>query len=337
MVEKKNLPEKVYLFTGENRYALQSEIMRWKKMFQEKYWAESVFSFNGENWDYWVIKQTIFWWWFFITNKIVILYWIPLDIEKSNALKVDQLEKLTDDLMNLVIPSETLVICVSYKPDKRNRFYKWMDWIDKEYKWKIKTFNFLSERELFWFVAKEAEDLDLSNECIDALIKKVWNDQYRLVSEIDKLSCWKKYYNEEIDVKVVEDVCFGMLEDDIFTLLDFILEDRTKAISFLNSLQEKGLERNSVNWSFMWGLRHYMFVLDYDSHWITDSKQIASELKQNPWVIINLMKKISKLRENRKLIKALFDGVINIDYEIKNWQSQPWMYFFIIKEILLKN
>ena len=145
MVEKKNLPEKVYLFTGENRYALQSEIMRWKKMFQEKYWAESVFSFNGENWDYWVIKQTIFWWWFFITNKIVILYWIPLDIEKSNALKVDQLEKLTDDLMNLVIPSETLVICVSYKPDKRNRFYKWMDWIDKEYKWKIKTFNFLDK------------------------------------------------------------------------------------------------------------------------------------------------------------------------------------------------
>ena len=48
------------------------------------------------------------------------------------------------------------------------------------------------------------------------------------------------------------------------------------------------------------------------------------------------MKKISKLRENRDLIEALFNGVVNVDYEIKNGQVQPGMYFLTIKKILLE-
>jgi hypothetical protein len=44
---------------------------------------------------------------------------MPLDTEKSNAIKSEELEKLTDDLMNFHIPQEVLLVCVSYKPDKR--------------------------------------------------------------------------------------------------------------------------------------------------------------------------------------------------------------------------
>ena len=323
----------------ENSYTLNKELKRWKDMFAEKNGADSIFSFNRENLDYGQIKQTIFSWGFFVTNKLVILYGVPLDTEKSNAIKADEIEKLAEDIMNYPLPGEVLLICVSYKPDKRGRFYKRFDKLYKENPSQklIKTFAPLSERELSDFVKENSKDLNLDSKVVDALIHKVWNEQFRLESEIDKLRYRKKYYDNEITMKVVDEICFGMIEEDIFQLLDLALTDPKSAINFIQWLQDDGLDRNAVNGSFAWWLRNYLFVLDYADHWIMDSKQIASELKQNPRAIMNITKKISLLKEKRNLIKTLFKSIVDIDYDIKSGNAQPESYFFTIKKVLLQN
>jgi DNA polymerase III delta subunit len=144
-------------------------------MFAEKNGADSIFSFNRENRDYGQIKQTIFSGGFFVTNKLIILYGIPLDTEKSNAIKAEEIEKLAEDIMNYSLPSEVLLICVSYKPDKRGRFYKRFDKLDKDNPSQklIKTFVPLSERELPDFVKESSKDLNLDSKVVDALIHKV--------------------------------------------------------------------------------------------------------------------------------------------------------------------
>ena len=308
-------------------------------MFAEKNWVDSIFSFNRENWDYGQIKQTIFGWWFFVTNKLVILYGIPLDTEKSNAIKAEEIEKLAEDIMNYPLPSEVVLICVSYKPDKRGRLCKWFDGLDKENQSQkiIKSFVPLKDYELSNFVAQESKDLKLDSKVIETLIHKVWNNQFRLESEIDKLRYWKKYYGEEITSKVVEDVCFWMIEEDIFKLLDLALTDSKSAIKFIQWLQDDWLDWNAVNWSFAWWIRNYLFVLDYADHWITDSKQIASELKQNPWAIMNITKKLPLLKEKRKLVQNLFKSIVDVDCDIKSGNAQPESYFFTIKKVLLQN
>lgn len=308
-------------------------------MFAQKNGVDSIFSFNRENRDYGQIKQTIFSWGFFVTNKLIILYGVPLDTEKSNAIKADEIEKLAEDIMNYPLPGEVLLICVSYKPDKRGRFYKRFDKLDKDNSSQklIKTFAPLSERELPDFVKETSKDLNLDSKVIQALIHKVWNDQFRLESEIDKLRYRKKYYNDEITSKVVDEVCFGMIEEDIFQLLNLALTDSKSAVKFIQWLQDDGLDRNAVNGSFAWGLRNYLFVLDYADHWITDSKQIASELKQNPRAIMNITKKLSLLKEKRDLIQSLFKSIVDIDYDIKSGNAQPESYFFTIKKVLLQN
>lgn len=308
-------------------------------MFAEKNGSESIFSFNRENRDYAQIKQTIFSWWFFVTNKLIILYGIPLDTEKSNAIKAEEIEKLAEDIMNYPLPSEVLLICVSYKPDKRGRFYKRFDKLDKENPSQkmIKSFAPLKDYELSNFVAQESKDLNLDSKEVETLIHKVWNDQFRLESEIDKLRYRKKYYGEEITSKVVDEVCFGMIEEDIFQLLDLALTNPQLAIKFIQWLQNDGLDRNAVNGSFARGLRNYLFVLDYAEHWITDSKQIASELKQNPRAIMNITKKLSLLKDKRNLIQTLFKSIVDIDYDIKNGNAQPESYFFTIKKVILQN
>lgn len=308
-------------------------------MFAEKNGKDSIFIFNRENWDYGQIKQTIFSWWFFVTNKLIILSGVPLDTEKSNTIKAEEIEKLSEDIINYPLSSEVLLICVSYKPDKRGRFYKWFDKLDKENSAQkiIKSFAPLKDFELSKFIAQEAKDLNLDSKSIEALIHKVWDDQFRLESEIDKLRYWKQYYNEEITPYVIDEVCFWMIEEDVFKLLDLALNDPTSAVKFVQWLQDDGLDWNAVNWSFAWGLRNYLFVLDYVDHWITDSKQIATELKQNPWAIMNITKKISLLKEKRNLIQKLFQGIVDIDYEIKSGNAQPESYFFTIKKIILQN
>ena len=308
-------------------------------MFAEKNGKDSIFSFNRENRDYGQIKQTIFSGWFFVTNKLIILYGIPLDTEKSNAIKADEIEKLAEDIMNYPLPSEVLLICVSYKSDKRGRFYKRFDKLDKDNPSQkiIKSFAPLKDYELSNFVSQESKDLNLDSKVVETLIHKVWNDQFRLESEIDKLRYWKKYYNDEITPKVVDEVCFGMIEEDIFQLLDLALTDTKSAVQFIQWLQDDGLDWNAVNGSFARGLRNYLFVLDYADHWITDSKQIASELKQNPWAIMNITRKLSLIKEKRNLIQNLFKSIVNIDYDIKSGNAQPESYFFTIKKVLLQN
>lgn len=338
MVESKDL-KKIYLFTWENYYALWNELNRWKKAFADKNGADSVFCFNSENWDYSYIKQAIFSWGFFVTNKLVILYWIPLDTEKSNAIKADEIEKIADDLMNYTLPSEVIVVCVSYKPDKRWRFYKWIDKLDKENPSQsiLKSFPVLTESELVNFVQTQAKDLWMNRELSEFLIKRVWGDQFSLLSEIEKLRYWKRYNNKDITIDVVDDVCFWILDVDVFKLLDLALTNKREAIKLIQSLEDKWLDWNAINWSLSWWLRNYLFVLDYAEHWITDSKIIAGELKQNPWSITNILKKISILKENKNLIKTLFEGIVDVDYKIKRWVLQPEFYFLTIKKIILEN
>lgn len=325
-------PKKIYLFTWENSYTLTKELKRRKDWFAAKSGADSIFVFNRENWDYGQIKQTIFSGGFFVTNKLVILEWMPLDTEKSNAIKASEIEKLAEDVMSYPLPGEVLLVCVSYKPDKRSRFYKRFDSNAT-----VKTFPLLSERELPAFVREEADGLWLWTESVEALIKKVWNDQFRLASEIDKLRYWRQYYSKDITPEVIDQVCFGMMDEDVFKLLDLAITKPESAIKSIQSMQESGIDWNALNGSFAWGLRNYLFVLDYADHGITDSKQIASELKQNPRVIMNIIKKLPQLKEKRNLIENLFKSIVDIDYDIKNGNAQADSYFLTIKKSLLQS
>ena len=308
-------------------------------MFSEKNGQGSVFLFNRENWDYGQIKQTIFGWWFFVTNKLIILYWVPLDTEKSNTIKAEEIEKLAEDIMSYSLPKEVLLICVSYKPDKRGRFYKWIDKLDKENPWNkiIKYFEPLKDFELSNFVKQEAKDLDLDLKAIETLVGKVWNNQFRLESEIDKLRYWRKYYEKNITSDVIDDICFWMIEEDVFKLLDLVLTDINEAILFIRWLQDDWLDWNAINWSFIWWLRNYLLILDYIEHWITDSKKIAVDIKQNPWIVSNILKKSNILIEKKEYIKNLFRKVVDIDYDIKNGRALPGDYLFVIKKYLLQN
>jgi hypothetical protein len=50
----------IILFTGEEKYLLANELLRWRTNFSEKYGNESVFVFDSHNWDLGSIRQAIY-------------------------------------------------------------------------------------------------------------------------------------------------------------------------------------------------------------------------------------------------------------------------------------
>ena len=198
----------------------------------------------------------------------------------------------------------------------------------------VRSFAPLSDSELLSFVTQKSNGLNLSSSAIKFLIQKVWCDQFRLCLEIEKLRYWKQYYEKEITIEILDEVCFWTVDSNVFQILDLILDDPKLAINFIQWLQDNGLDRNALNGSLLWGLRNYLFVLDYAEYWQVNSKEVALKLKQNPWAFWNIVKKLPLLKDKKVLIQNLFKNLVDIDYEIKNGNAQPDSYFFAIKKVL---
>jgi DNA polymerase III delta subunit len=159
----------LYLFTGENQYELRQELARRKDNFSQKFGAESIFTYHSENRNAGEIKQNLYGGGLFVTKKLIILEGVPLDNEQTNKLKEEQYGKLTEDIIATPnIPNDTLLICVSYAPDKRGRFYKFLT---KE--GQIKEFKLLDKNGLRLFVKQQAEGIKMDDGAIKALIEKV--------------------------------------------------------------------------------------------------------------------------------------------------------------------
>ena len=73
---------------------------------------------------------------------------LPVSTGLNNP--TDEIENLAGDIMNYPLPNEVLLVCISYKPDKRSRFYKRFDGNAT-----VKSFPLLNERELPAFINQE--------------------------------------------------------------------------------------------------------------------------------------------------------------------------------------
>jgi len=63
----------VILFTGEERFLLDKELLRRKEGFAQKFGSEAIFSFDFENLDVAMIKQAIYGGGLFVTKKMIVI------------------------------------------------------------------------------------------------------------------------------------------------------------------------------------------------------------------------------------------------------------------------
>ena len=324
----------VFLFTWENKYSLDKELKRRKDSFLEKYWNDSVFIFNSENRDNWNITQNIFWWWLFSTKKLIILRWVPVSAERQtwfdSEILNDFIDKFTKSID--VIPTDNLIVFLSYNPDKRWRLYKIL-----EKSAQIKEFKKMWWIELKNLIRNELWEIKISENVMTYFIDKVWEDPHRITSETDKLHEYCNIHNiTNIDEKLIDEIVFWQAETVAFWFMDLLFKDTDKAIKYLDKIKQEWTNRNEFAWALYYQLKMDIILDDYYQKWIKDSKQIAAECKLNPRVVWNNMKNINQISKNWNELRNMYNWLIQTDSGIKMWKIKEDEFRLNIKKLWLK-
>jgi len=326
--------ENVYLFTGEERYLLDKELVRRKENFVAKFWPDSVFLFDLEEFNPSEIKQAIYERGLFTTKKLIIINWLPLvALAKLSKEKTEIIEKFTEEFVasGWKIPEETLIVFVNTKPDKRLRFYKFLEKNVKE----VKEYNHCKPAEIKKFVTQELGWLEINSDTIEYLIGKIGWDLYRIRSECEKLKirCEQKKI-KKIDEKMIDNITYGHVALNAFTLIDNLLTNKKKAIQIVEKIKEDGSDRNQFAGMIYRALKLYIYLMDLYKQGFKDSKEIAKILFMNPWQVSQNMKNISQIMDHEKEIKNFYNKLMELDVDIKSWKLSDTYFWLGAKKLI---
>jgi DNA polymerase III delta subunit len=264
-----------------------------------------------------MVKQAIYGGGLFVTKKMIILQGIPYEGTNRPSKELqDQIEKFVDDLIAREgkIPEETLLVFVSTKPDKRIKFYKFL-----ERNAVVKEFKQYKDSELKDFVISQLPGIFIPTDVIEYFLIKVGTDLYRIRFECEKLSirCEEKKVTK-IDQTLIDKIVFGQVETEAFTLLDTLLSDKKKSIQIIEKIQEDGKDRNMFAGMLYRSLKLSLFLVDLYQGGIKDSKAMAAIIGANPRQIAKSFKNIVYLQSVDEKIKNLYRGIMDLDWGIKS-------------------
>lgn len=327
------MSSEIYLFTGENSYTLTSDLTKRKTTFLEKYWEDSLFEFNGQNWDLGQIKQALYASGLFVSKKMVVLYGIPKDSDEANTLASDKIDRFFDDFLKNkdLIAEDTLVLLVSRKPDKRTKAYK--RFLEHA---QIKEYPLYKEIQLKSFIKSELAPLKVAEAELSHFLLKIGNDMFRLHNEAQKLKLWLEARGQtEITISSIDEFCFGKLEQDSFEIFDHLFTDPTSTVKIFEKLQDEGRNRNEVIWLLTWWLKIYLTLLDFDQRGISSGKEIIAETKLHPFVINKNLKHLPALRLHREFLIKFFKQLIELESQIKSGKKSDLYFRLFLKSQVL--
>lgn len=323
----------VILFTGEERFLLDKELLRRKEGFAQKFGSDAIFSFDFENLDVGMIKQAVYGGGLFVTKKMIVISGIPYEgTNRPSAEQQDQVERFADDLMAKEgkIPEESMLVFVSSKPDKRLKLYKFL-----ERNAMVKSFDQYKERELKDFVISQLPGVYIPNDVVEYFLFKVGADLYRLRFECEKLKTRCEIKNiKTADHVMIDKIVFWQVETNAFALLDALFINSKKAIQIIDKIQENGEDRNAFAGMLYRSLKLSIFIVDLVENGIKDSKEIAAAMAANPRQISKSLKQLKHLQEHNADMKIFYSKLVELDYGIKSGKYPDTYFWLGIKKML---
>lgn len=323
----------VFLFTGENSYMLNQQLNERKTAFIEKYGADALLEYTSENRDSAQIKQSLYAGGLFITKKMLILYGVPKDTLESNTLSADLIDQFFEDFQknSALLTPDTLLILVSYKPDKRTRAYKWF--LENV---QLKEFPPYKEIQLKNFIKEQLAPLTLTDAEISHFLLKVGTDMFRLANECKKLKAWLASQGKiQVSIADIDYYCFWLVEQDSFELFDQLFSNPSATVKILEKLQSESKARNEVQGLLLRGLKVYLTLLDFDARGINSAKEIIAETKLHPFVVNKNLKLLPLLREHRLFIQDFFKHLIELESDIKAGKKSDQFFRLSVKSQIL--
>lgn len=311
----------IYLYTWENETILKKTLEKWKDTFIEKFWDFNYTNIeNPYNTELSLIKESIVSNWFWWEKKLVIIHNIPWNSEEKEE-KIEEL--IIENLEN--IPEENFVVFVSRKPDKRWKLYKKLLKTAE-----IKTFENYSWIELINFLENRYWE-NFSRRALQKISSYKWENMLECINECEKLSLYKDKIDEE---DVIENVSEN-IDDSVFKVCDFLLEDNPKkAIELIRKLSEKDSIYMIYN-AILSSIRTTFYIELLKNKRVNQSEISTLLDLQKRSFLVNKRYKLGFIR-----IKWLYSSLIEIDKKMKSWfflESTDEAFLYEIERVILKN
>jgi len=202
----------VFFFTGENHTELQEKLRFWKQEFVKKHSETNLEVFEQVSEESLpAIINALESLPFLAERRMVILKGFPLPADAKKKVETESLEKVLENL-----PETTLAIFASPNPDKRSRFFKWL-----QKNTKTETFVLPKGREMLSWVQQKfhRSQKSITPRGAETLIFFCGEDLNSISHEVDKLCLLSA---GTIDEKTIEKFVTPHPEAKLFKVLDLV-------------------------------------------------------------------------------------------------------------------
>ncbi len=293
------MASELYFFTGENDYALEKELLRWKQVFCQKHGSENFILIQARESLLSDILDAVSAMPFIAEKRLVVIRGIPR-IEKED------IKTIIDN-----VHPQVIVAFVQSNPDKRLGVVKTlMDVAD------VKEFSPLSPRELgAWAVAVvQTAGGSIDEKSFSMLLQVVGQDQWTLESELKKLVLFAP--GGRIEAAHIDILAVPSGQQLVWKLTDLIGSRRVdEALKFLDNRLERGEDPYGI-WSILLNMiKNVTLVWASLQEGLRNDKSIASAFGIKFYAVQGLMPLAKSLDAVR--IRQLVDWATDADLAVK--------------------
>lgn len=289
----------LHFFTGENDYALEKEVQRWKQAFCLKHGSENFLLIDARESNLSDILDAVSAMPFIAEKRLVLIRGIP-KIDKED------IKTIADN-----VHPQVIVAFVESKPDKRLGAVKALSDIAE-----VKVFPALSPGELASWAAAlvQAEGGSIDQKSFAALLQVVGNDQWTLESELKKLVLFAPA--GRIEVEHIDILAVPSGEQVVWKLTDMIGNKRIDdALKFLANRLERGEDPYGIWVILLNMIKNVTLVWAALQEGIRDDKSIASAAGIHFFAVRGLLPLAKSLDATR--IRQLVNWATDADLALK--------------------
>lgn len=311
----------ILLIHGPNAYLSRKRLSEITSVFEKEHGESSVTFLDGSNCLAERVLSEIDSISMFNPQKLIVVKYFSESSESKRFVEFFQDSKLTG------IKEVDFIFWENKAVDKRLVFYKFLkkDFNIEEFKelkgsvlenWIVDEFNTLGQK--------------VSSEVAQKIVERVGVEMWRISSEIEKLSLYRK--DENITPKDVEDAVPESAEVQVWALTNSIATANKKtSLANLERLIRQGNDIHQIWGLIVWQFRQ-LILIKYEQSRGTNSSSIASKLKFNPIVV----SKIVNSRQSISLakLKVLYDKLVEIDFQIKTSATEPLFAITLLLSVI---
>jgi len=293
----------IFLFSGENQFALREERKHWVKNFIEKHGEENLLTLDAKRVSLRDLLDEVAVAPFLGGNRLVV-------IEGTFKCSKDDAQRIKDVLHPQVI----LLFVVPLDSAKRGKLPASMKEVEKMAD--HKKFPLLTRPNLLTWIQQELDSLgaSMTHDARDALLDIVGDDQGMLAQELLKLSLFSQ--GKEITKQHVLDLAVAAGEREVWRLMDLIGSGKVEeGIMYAKSLLERGDSPSGIWSRMLWMVTQLVSVWTVVQEGVTHPAAVVREAGVNFPTARSLLPLARKL--DHAALSKIVDSVMQMDQDIK--------------------